>query len=213
MLFLLDVAVPEHNACCDLITTELMHWLGLLGGCSQGFAIDGQVGVIRLSRWRLQSTRLISAAALRFPSDKEGGEDGIQFLLIELGEHIAVRHLAGHLLSVSLEVLCKLACQMANPFSRSAQCFFAPPVWLARADKGSVAANSACLAHACHREVAARLHAATAEGPPLSSYSLGLVASMLLSPLRAFLVDGMFFIFYLENSFFHLPFENWKALR
>jgi hypothetical protein len=53
ILFLCHIAMPEHDASGHLITTELMHRLRLGRGGTQRFAIDGQVGVIRLSLRRL----------------------------------------------------------------------------------------------------------------------------------------------------------------
>lgn len=123
MRFLLAIAVPQDASRGNLRTTELAHRLGLPDGCPSGFAIDRQVGVMCLPLWRLRPARFVSAAALCFPPSKDGGQDLIQMFLLSLSSHMAIGHLAGHLLSTSRNVLCQLARPVATPFRRSAERF------------------------------------------------------------------------------------------
>src|SRR5436305_6082335 len=99
ILFLLDVAMPQHNASRHFVTTELMNWLRLRTGGTNGFAIDGQMGMIRLSLRSLQAARFVSTSALRLPSHKEGAQQLIQSFPVHHCQHMAVGGLTGHILS------------------------------------------------------------------------------------------------------------------
>jgi hypothetical protein len=98
-----------------------MHRMRLRSGGSEGFAINSQMGVISLALWRVQSARFRSTALLGFPAHKKCCQELFKVLSVDSREHVAVRHLARHALSVQAEVVYQNSSTMSDPVRRSTQ--------------------------------------------------------------------------------------------
>ena len=118
ILFLPHIAVPQNDPRANLVTTELMDGLRLRTGCTQRFAIDGQMAVIDLTARYLQAAGFVSTAALSLPADQKGRDDRIKFAGIDPVSHVAVGHLTGHLLPAQPKTLRQGVASMTNPFRR-----------------------------------------------------------------------------------------------
>jgi hypothetical protein len=53
VLFFLHIHLKKHDACFDIIGTQLMNWVGLFAGGSHRFAVDSDLGMFSVSCLRL----------------------------------------------------------------------------------------------------------------------------------------------------------------
>ncbi len=190
--FLLNIAVSQDDVGGYLITTELMDWMGLRTGSPKCFAINRQMGVIRLA----------AAFANGWVLLRTGAALPIAQKTLPRSRQVAWHPLSPARCSTSSSTACAFgAVQSVLPekrrdaesiLSRHSNSFVLP-VSPRQAGRGSAPIRSVSLIRPGDQTAFARLHGAKPRQPVRAPFPNRLVCSMLYSPCRVFLVGLVFF--------------------